>query len=528
VADSLSYRSFDQDLIDSESWKNKENIIASLGLPKLTSTPKALLDNLEEELEDLYMRVNQRILAGDNPHIKFAGKNNDKWTLPYTKEEESARIDIFGYLPPVGLNTLLNLVNRHCSFSSAFSHAIGRYVKKELNVSSLLAALTACATNMGLTKMARNANVSQEEIHQAYRDYIRPETLKLACDVIVDSIRDLPLFSGWHVDGDSVYSSSDGQKFGVSRDTCNARYSSKYFGLDKGIVSYTLNANYLPINSRIIGANEHESHFVLDILLDNTSEVRPNIHTTDSHGTNSINFALLYLFDYVFAPRYRNLPEAAKNIYCFGDINRYENKPLRPKGKIDRALVEEDWDNVRRISVSLATKTTSQSTIVRKLSSYPMKNKTRKALGELDKAIKSIHILRYIDELEFRQHIQKALNRGESYHSLKRAVFYDNLGKFRVASEHEQGIWSECSRLLALSIIYYNSFILSQIATRQTNLGLKSGALQEISPIQWKHIDLFGQFYFGDFPNDNEVESVLMAIEKLDFTLFCGNMAENT
>ena len=529
VADSLSYRSFDQDLIDCERWKKgKDSILASLGLPKLASTPGALLDDLEKELEDLYVRVNQRILAGDNPHIKFIGKKNEKWTLPYTKAEEPDRVDIFGFLPPIGLSTLLNLVDRHCSFSSAFSHALGRYVKQERNVSALLAALTACATNIGLTKMARNANVSQEEIHQTYRNFIRPETLKLACDVIADSTRDLPLFSDWHLDGGRIYSSSDGQKFGVSRDTYNARYSSKYFGLDKGIVSYTLNANHLPINSRIIGANEHESHFVLDILLDNTSETRPNIHTTDSHGTNGINFALLYLFDYVFAPRYRNLPEEARNIYCFGDIDRYENEILRPKGKIDRVLIEEEWGNILRIAVSLATKTTSQSTIVRKLSSYPRKNKTRKALGELDKALKSIHLLRYIDELEFRQHIQKALNRGESYHSLKRTIFYDNLGKFRVTSEHEQGIWSECSRLLALSIIYYNTFILSQIATRQSNLGLTSGILKETSPIQWKHVDMFGQFYFGDHPNENEIKSILMAIEKLDFTLFCEKMTENT
>jgi hypothetical protein len=44
--------------------------------------------------------------------------------------------------------------------------------------------------------------------------------------------------------------------------------------------------------------------------------------------------------------------------------------------------------------------------------------------------------------------------------------------------------------------------------------------LQGDFTIQWKHIDLFGQFYFGDCPNDNEVESVLMAIERMDFTLF--------
>ena len=134
-----------------------------------------------------------------------------------------------------------------------------------------------------------------------------------------------------------------------------------------------------------------------------------------------------------------------------------------------------------------------------------------KALGELDKIYKSIHVLRYADELEFRQYIQRAINRGESYHFLKRAVFYDNLGKFRVSSEYEQQIWSECSRLIALCIIYYNSFILSQVAARQTNLGSceKVDILRNPSPVHWKHIDLFGQFYFGDHAGESELESVL-------------------
>ncbi|MCP3882229.1 MAG: transposase, partial [Sulfitobacter sp.] len=54
----------------------------------------------------------------------------------------------------------------------------------------------------------------------------------------------------------------DGQKFEVAIPTINARHSSKYFGLSKGVVSYTLVANHVPLNARIIGANEHESHFV--------------------------------------------------------------------------------------------------------------------------------------------------------------------------------------------------------------------------------------------------------------------------
>jgi hypothetical protein len=38
-----------------------------------------------------------------------------------------------------------------------------------------------------------------------------------------------------------------------------------HFGLKKGVSAYTLVANHVPINARIIGTHEHESHFVFDL-----------------------------------------------------------------------------------------------------------------------------------------------------------------------------------------------------------------------------------------------------------------------
>ncbi|MDD5037243.1 MAG: Tn3 family transposase, partial [Methylococcaceae bacterium] len=55
----------------------------------------------------------------------------------------------------------------------------------------------------------------------------------------------------------------------------NARHASKYFGLKKGVSAYTLVANHVPINARVIGAHEHGSHYVFDLLYNNTSDIKP-------------------------------------------------------------------------------------------------------------------------------------------------------------------------------------------------------------------------------------------------------------
>ncbi len=35
----------------------------------------------------------------------------------------------------------------------------------------------------------------------------------------------------------------------------------------------TLIANHAAINARVIGANEHESHYIFDLLMSNTSDI---------------------------------------------------------------------------------------------------------------------------------------------------------------------------------------------------------------------------------------------------------------
>jgi hypothetical protein len=50
--------------------------------------------------------------------------------------------------------------------------------------------------------------------------------------------------------------------------------------LKKGIVNYTHVANHVPLNARVIGANEHESHYVFDLLYNNTTDIQPSIHSS--------------------------------------------------------------------------------------------------------------------------------------------------------------------------------------------------------------------------------------------------------
>ena len=89
---------------------------------------------------------------------------------------------------------------------------------------------------------------------------------------------------------------------------------------------------------------------------------------------------------------------------------------LKPVRTLNSELIVEAWDNIQRIMVSLARKTTTQNIIVRKRSAFALKNNTRRALWEYDHILRSLYLLDSLDSPALRRHVQRALNRGENYH----------------------------------------------------------------------------------------------------------------
>lgn len=468
--DSVHFRSFEDDLLSDVQWQQKEALIARTGLPILNQKVEAHLADLKDALETQLEQVNQRITAGENEHINI--KKQGRWSLPYSSAGEQVNAPFFEVLPQFDIQAVIHFVNRYCPFLAEFTHVLHRNAGRHPDYHTLVACLLAWGTNMGLGRMGQISDVGYQKLVTTSNNFIRLETLQKANDTLSNAIAQLPIFQHHHID-DTVHSSSDGQKFETRIHTINARFSPKYFGLMKGIVAYTMVANHIPINTRIIGANEHESHYVFDILFNNLTDIKPTIHSTDTHGTNEVNFGILHFFGYDFAPRYRDIHDVVKNnLYGFQHPTQYDQSwLLRPIRKINEQLIIDEWENIQRIIVSLALKTSTQSIIISKLSSYARRNKTKRALWEYDNIIHSLYLLRYVDIVALRRNVQQALNRVESYHKLHRAVSFANFGKLHFRTQAEQQIWNECGRLIAHCIIFYNAMILSNVLRYQAEMG---------------------------------------------------------
>jgi TnpA family transposase len=503
---SIRFRSLDDDLIPLDDWHaHRAALIAGIEAPILQQPIADHLAELEQALEAQFAAVNGRIARGENPGvtIKKHGKTQT-WTLQTPKGRERPNHALFETLPQVSLNAVLAYVERACGFMGAFEHILGRGHQHARDDRVLRACLIAWGTNLSLHRMGESCDLPTGWLIRASENYLRLETVQAATTTISNAIAALPLFRAYDLGG-VIHSTSDGQKFATDHDTLKAQHSPKYYGLGKGVVSISLVASNIPLDARMVSAHDAESQWVFDLLYNNPTDIRPAIHSTDTHGTNHVNFALLKVFGVEFAPRYADLrAKIATGLYGGQHPSQYgADALLRPVRKLNLDLISREWDNLLRIFVSLARKTTTQRVLVSKLSATKRRNRTLQALWEYDHLVASQYLLDYVQSETVRQHVQRALNRGEQYHQLKRALTQGNAGKLRFSSDEEQELWDACSRLLVNAILYYNIRMLSDAVALKEAHGDGEGAafLKDVSPVGWHHINLHGQYAFGDEPD---------------------------
>jgi hypothetical protein len=178
----------------------------------------------------------------------------------------------FNTLRQIDIHSVLHFVQQCYQFMAAFQHLLSRNRTTTFEETALIASVVAWGTNTDLGRMGNISDIPDQQLAIVSDNFLRPQTLREANDRISDYIASLPIFQHYLIN-DQLHSSSDGQKFETALPTFNARYLPKYFGLKKGVVAYTLIANHVPINAWIIGAHEHESHYVFDLLINNTTAI---------------------------------------------------------------------------------------------------------------------------------------------------------------------------------------------------------------------------------------------------------------
>jgi len=114
--------------------------------------------------------------------------------------------------------------------------------------------------------------------------------------------------------------------------------------------------------------------------------------------------------------------------------------------------------------------------------------------------------------------VHRSQNRIEAYHQL-RSVIAQVGGKKELTgrTDIEIEISNQCARLIANTIIYFNSAILSRLLTKcEANQSTKALALiKSLSPAAWRHIHLNGHYTFRGSGQFIDLDAV---VAELDLT----------
>jgi TnpA family transposase len=156
-----------------------------------------------------------------------------------------------------------------------------------------------------------------------------------------------------------------------------------------------------------------------------------------------------------------------------------------------------------RLIITIKLKVSPASQLFRRLSSYSKQHPLYRALKEFGRIIKTLFILKYIDDVELRQIIEKQLNKLESSNKFAKAVFFGNNQEFQQSTKEEQLIADGCKRLIENAIICWNYLYLSQTVanSRSKSENEKSNLIDIIrnaSPVTWQHINLQGEYDFSE------------------------------
>ena len=354
------------------------------------------------------------------------------------------------------------------------------------------------ATNLGIVTMSVSVkDITIDMLRRMRQDYIREETLTAANAEIVNQHHELP-FSAVH--GSGTLSSSDAQRFGVRASSLLASYYPRYYGYyDKAIGIYThVSDQYSVFSTKVISCNPREALYVLDGLLENNTILQIREHTTDTHGYTEIIFALCHLLGFYFMPRIRDLKD--QQLYRVDKQTDYGVfNPLLTK-TADLDIVEEQWEEMIRVVISLKQRTAPAHVIVQRLTNSFPSDRLAKAFTNLGRIIKTQYILRYLTDPELRRKVQLQLNKGEYRHKLPRRIFFADQGEFTSGDYEEIMNKASCLSLVSNAILYWNTLKINDIVEDLRSQGeeVSNETLSHISLLPFKHVVPNGTYFIDD------------------------------
>jgi TnpA family transposase len=486
-------------LLQGSDWQsNRIQVCQALGHP---INPQEAISTLAHQLDTTYKQVANNFKHNDRVKIDLSGKNPfliianlDKLEEPNSLIELSKQVS--GLLPEVDLTELLLEIHAHTGFIDEFTHVSESNARADDLIISVCAVLMAEACNIGLEPLIKHPvpALTRYRLSWVKQNYLRAETLIRANARLVDYQSSLLLAKKW---GGGEVASADGMRFVTPIRTINAGPNRKYFGSNRGITWYNFVSDYYTgFHGIVIPGTLRDSIFVLEGLLEQQTGLRPTEIMTDTAGASDMVFGLFWLLGYQFSPR---LADAGQSLFWRIDKNADYgalNELARATANIHRIV--EHWDDMLRIAGSLKLGTIQASELIRSLLKSEKPSSLAQAIIEAGRINKSLYLLNYIDDQNYRRRILTQLNRGEGRHAVAKAICYGQRGEIRKRYREGQEDQLSALGLVSNCLILWNTIYMqaSLDHLHQQSFLIREEDVARLSPLVTEHINMLGHYTF--------------------------------
>ena len=268
---------------------------------------------------------------------------------------------------------------------------------------SVCAVLIAEACNIGLPPLIHPdiPALTRERLSWVQQNYLRAETITRANVMLVDAHSQLPLARTW---GGGEVASADGLRFIVPVRSINSGPNPRYFGIGKGVtyLNYTSD-QFSGLNGIVITGTIRDSVYILEGLLEQQTSLNPVEIMTDSASYSDLMCGLFHLLGYQFCPRLADIGES--RFWRIDATADYGPLNGLARNRINTDLISRNWDDMLRVVGSLKLGTVSASTLIRALQGGGRPTTLARAIGEVGRIAKTLHLLSYADDELYRRRI---------------------------------------------------------------------------------------------------------------------------
>ena len=460
----------------------------------IANTAKSFVKKLRTDFINLADRVDQECPDLKELVIDKNGYPILKRRIPKQRSSQAIWLanQIKQRMPERNLLDILCNTHHYSGWAHEFGPITGFDQKLQDPIERYILTNFAYGTCMGPTQAAKHikADISAHMLSWVNRRHVTPTLLDNARTKFINFMNTFQIIKAF---GSGKSCAADGTIRYIREENLISEYHIRY-GRRGGIAYHHVSDQYIALFSTFIPCGVWEAVEIIEALLKNQSENKPDIIHADTQGQSTVVFALAHLFGIKLMPRIRNW----KDLKFFRPTKKSKYKHIDSlfNDTIDWDLIENHWQDLMQIVLSIKAGKMSSSLLLRKLSNYSRKNRLYRAFQELGYVIRTQFLLEYISNVELRETITATTNKVEQYNQLCDWASFGSQELVASNDEDEMEKAVKYNDIVTNAVILQNIIDMSAIIHQliQEGYEIRGDDLAGLSPYLTEHIKRFGDY----------------------------------